>query len=81
MLFLERISDSVFLRSLVLLLCIKDKEPCKKKSGELLQVVYFVRTFMFCGLSLCKNYMCCIRQGGATLRFQKINKNPLGNLS
>lgn len=72
MLFLDRISDSVFLRSLVLLLCIKDKEPCKKKSGELLQVVYFVRIFMFCGLSfLSKNYMCCIQREVPLLDFRK----------
>ena len=49
------------------------KKKKKKNSGELMQVVYFVRIFMFRGLSfLSKNYMCCIRREVPLLRFQKI---------
>ena len=68
MLLLERISDSVFLSSLFLLRCIEDKKSCKKKKinkklGKLLQAVYFVRIFMFGGLSyLSIIYMCCIQK-------------------
>ena len=37
-----------------------------------MQVVYFVRTFMFCGLSfLSENYMCCIRREVPLLDFRK----------
>ena len=74
MLLLERISDFFVLSSLVLLRCINDKKPClkKKKSGELMQVVYFVRIFIFCGLSfLSKNYTCCIQREVPLLDFRK----------
>ena len=51
---------------------IRDLVEKKKKSGEVMQVVYFVRIFVFCGLSfLSKNYMCYIQREVPLLDFRK----------